>query len=540
MVCRLCFVSLCCLVFCFFAVTALHEAEDRRRPGVVILTVESLRNDLVAEDSMPNLLRAARTGHRFAAHRAVSGWTATNIVSILTGLTPFASGVHTRGQSVAPDLMPPLAQLAEAGYVVEGLQPFMAMDIYENLGLTVSGRGQEPTLWLAERRQEGRPFFLWYHYVHTHLPYGPEPLPADWPEETKKRLEKVRGQAAVLHDEVSFLPEDIPRIHALQKNRIREFDRWFADFWDFWLASGCGRDTILIVTADHGDEHGERGMAGHASTTLAGHLHEEIVRVPLFVWLPKELPATDEVPRTIEMSSHLDIMPTILARLGVTPQIDLEGRDLFAATGATPDRPWLGMTASGGFAEPEPEKIRYFEYSCLQGGWKSRMRVLAGGTELFALYDLSGDPGETVDLAAKHPDIAAAHRLLLERAIAGRVHNPIRPSRPQGPGAEEGEGTLGWVRPSRSGVYSFEELTGRFVLQWSGAPDREYLLDYQAGNGRKALNGTLAVRGPKKDFGTIDRRYWQTWIVPNSPFRLRVREADGPGRTPWLELEARP
>lgn len=99
---------------------------------------------------------------------------------------------------------------------------------------------------------------------------------------------------------------------------------------------------------------------------------------------------------------------------------------------------------------------------------------------------------------------------------------------------------LGWLRPSRSGSYSYEELAGSFILQWSGAPDRDYLLDYRAGNGRKALTGTMAVRGSMKDFGTIDRRYWQTWIVPNSPFRLRVREVGGPGYSPWLELEARP
>lgn len=531
-------ISLCCLVFVFFTVSALNEATDRRRPNVMLLTVESLRDDLVGEDTTPQLLRAARSGHRFANHRAVSGWTATNIVTLLTGLSPFASGVHTRGQSLAPGLTPPLAQLVEAGYLVEGLQPFMAMDIYEHLGLAVNGRGSEPALWLAERRLEGQPFFLWHHYVNTHLPYGPEPLPDDWPHDVKNRLEKVRSQAAVLHDEVTFVPEDIARIQTLQKNRIREFDRWFADFWAFWQGSGCGRDTILIVTADHGDEHGERGMVGHASTTLAGHLHEEIVRVPLFIWLPDRFAHLGEAVRTAALSSHLDIMPTVLARIGIAPRIALEGRDLFAH-GDADEQPWIGMTSSGGFAEQDPARMRYFEYSCLQGRWKSRLRVLSGGTELFALYDLSRDPGETTDLAASRPDIAADHRQLLQNAIDRRVHNPIRAAGQEGEFVK-GEAMLGWLRPSRSGAYSYEELAGSFILEWSGTAEREYLLDYRAGKGRKALSGTMKVRGPTKDFGAIDRRYWQTWIVPNSPFRLRVREAEGTGRTPWLEVEARP
>lgn len=537
-------ISLGCLIFAIFAVNALQEVRDRRSPRVVLLTVESLRDDLVDEDSTPNLLRAVREvkGHRFTGHRAVSGWTATNIVSLLTGLSPFASGVHTRGQSVDPGITPPLAQLVEAGYLVEGLQPFMVMDIYENLGLSVNSKGLDPTLWLAEQRADGQPFFLWYHYVNTHLPYGPEPLPTNWSQEVRARLEKVRTQASILSDETTFTAADVPRVHALQKNRIREFDRWFAEFMAFWQGSGCGRDTILIVTADHGEEHGERGKVGHASTTLAGHLHEEIVRVPLFVWLPESLTHLRARAKREGSSSHLDIMPTILARIGITPHIKLDGRDLFAATGRTEQKEvaagtWLGMTSSGGFSEPVPERMRYFEYASLRDGWKSLLRVYADGSETISLFHLASDPGERVDLAASRPEVAEVHRQLLQKAIVKRALVPIRLQDQDG---DEGGEVLSWLRPARSGTYSYGDLTGNFLLQWSGQPDRDYLLDYRAGQGRKTLVGSLAVRGTKKDFGAIDRRYWQTWIVPNSPFRLRVREVQGPGRSPWLELEARP
>jgi hypothetical protein len=163
--------------------------------------------------------------------------------------------------------------------------------------------------------------------------------------------------------------------------------------------------------------------------------------------------------------------------------------------------------------------------------------VQADGTENLFLYDLSSDPGEKMDLATARPEIAAMHRQLLQTVITRRVLAPIRPRVQDADGGGE---ALGWLRPIRSGAYSYEELAGNFILQWSGAADREYLVDYRAGHGRRELAGTLAVRGTVKDFGWIDRRYWQTWIVPNSPFRLRVREANGPGRTSWLLLEARP
>ena len=535
-------ISLCCLIFAFFALTALRQAEEKRSPRIVLLTVESLRADQVNEDTTPHLLRAARMGHHFDKHRAVSGWTATNIVTLLTGLSPFASGVHTRGQSLPAKARPPLYQLRERGYLVEGLQPFMAMDIYEHLGFSVNSRGPEPTLWLAERNQEGRPFFLWYHYVNTHLPYGPEPLPADWPEEAKIRLEKVRSQASILAEETIFTADDVQRIHALQKNRISEFDRWFADFWAFWQGAGLSRDTILIVTADHGDEHGERGMTGHASTTLAGHLHEEIVRVPLFIWLPDRFTGLENSFATKTPSSHLDIIPTILARLAITPEKNLEGRDLFRTAPTGNDRPeaappWFGMTSSGGFAEPDPQKMRYFEYASLENQWKYRLRMTIDGKEEFFLYDLDRDPGEKINLAALHPDIAAQQHQRLRKAIAERV---ILPVRSQTEKSDEGRESLSWLRPERSGTYSYEDFAGKFHLQWTGEDHRQYLLEYRAGQGRKELSGTMTVRGTSKDFGSIDRRYWQTWIVPNSPFRIRVREVDGQEHSPWLLLEARP
>jgi hypothetical protein len=96
------------------------------------------------------------------------------------------------------------------------------------------------------------------------------------------------------------------------------------------------------------------------------------------------------------------------------------------------------------------------------------------------------------------------------------------------------------VRPKRSGTFGFDDLGGRFHLEWSGGGDQDYLIEYRAGTGAKEIAGTLEVRGNRKDFGTIDRRYWQTWIVPQSPYRLRIREAGGKAWSPWLKVEAIP
>ena len=530
-------VSLVLCIFAIFVVLTVEDLLSRKRLGVVVITVESLRADMVSAETTPQLLAAAEHGLHFSGHRAISAWTAANIVSLLSGLDPFSTAVHSRGDFLEPPGTVPLAQLVGRGYRVEGLQPFMAMDVYRNLGFSLAPEAVDPRLCLAQRQVARERFFLGYHYVDTHLPYQSpflqSPAFAQLPADTRARLEKIGSQPAVHAGEARYPPEDFPYIRKIHRHSIEEFDRWFGEFWKFFTESGSHRNTILILTADHGDEYGERGMVGHASTTLAGHLHEEIVRVPLLLWLPKNLLPRDEVQLTSRASSHLDIIPTVFALLGIAPQIPLPGCNLLDKDGG---EEWLGLTSSGGFAEPDPTSVRYFEYGYRLGRHKSLLRVDRQGGESYALFDLVDDPGEERDLADELPEIAERHRAVLAAHIGGQ-----RKRRPSATIKETaGDNGLLWLHPGESGTYSYDDLGGRFHLEWQGDAERNYLLEYQAGKNGRQISGLLNVAGSRKDFGGIDRRYWQTWIVPYSPYRLRVRDARGGSWSPWLELEAVP
>ncbi len=540
-------VSLGLAIFLFFALESWQTATFREKPSVILLTVESLRRDQVNEDNTPHLLAAASDAIRLPNHRAVSGWTTANIVSLLTGLSPFVHGVHTRGQFVNPELNLPLEQLGAKGYAVTGLQPFMAMDLYSNMGLNIPVSNGDPRLWVAEQRQRGGPFFLWYHYVHTHLPYAADTTrhdrnthisPTADPAQ-EQRLLRVRTQAAIHYDETTFTEADIPLIHRLQQQNIHQFDQWFQAFWHFFTSAGLRRNTILIVTADHGDEHGERGMTGHASTTLAGHLHREIVDLPFFIWLPPGLQKKNIAAPT-HGTSHLDVLPTLFALLGLQPEAPFTGENIFARSGS--DRGWFAMTSSGGFAEPDPEKIRYFEYAHADSRWKSLLRITREGEESFFLFDLASDPKELTNVADLFPEVAARNKTMLRELSADRVIRPVTAletavASDTGPTAGPGPQ---WLRPAASGIVNYDSLGDSFRLEWRGDAAATYLLEYQAGSGPKAVSGTMKITGTSKDFGHIDRAYWLKWLVPLSPFRIRVGYPDGSGWSPWLELDARP
>lgn len=124
-----------------------------------------------------------------------------------------------------------------------------------------------------------------------------------------------------------------------------------------------------------------------------GSLYEGGVRVPAFVNWPGHLQ-----PRTVnEPLAMVDIMPTLLALAGGTGSADhpMDGKDIWP-------------TLADGKPSPNDEiliNVEAFRGAIRKGDYKLlKIALLPGKTELF---DLSKDPGETTDVAAQHPDIAA-------------------------------------------------------------------------------------------------------------------------------------
>ncbi len=520
------------------AFVAWRSAREGRSFDVIVLTVESARAEAFGPETTPNIWRLAARGTRFAQHRGSSAWTAAGAVSILTGLSAFEHGIHSRDQSV-PERWPlPLKDLAARGWRAGGLQSFMQIPNFAHLGLGLEA-GVEPRDWIEARLRANEPYFLWYHYLPTHLPYNPAPaFRPDWQallpqgdEPAAARLRTVMSAPVIPAGSVSFEASDRPAIRALYLAGFRQFDAWFADFWKFLEARGRLERTIIVLTTDHGEELLERGQVGHASTTRAGHLHEELVRLPLVIWAP---PGRGFDARVVEApSTHADIMPTLMSLLGVRPVRALSGWDL----GKVPpeERPWNGVTSEAGFAEAEPEHIRRFGFARVEGRWKLHLVQEDGAIVDRRLYDLDADPGETRNRLAEEPDVAGRLEAALTTVIAGMRHH-----RPED-GAKNALAAPAWRRPAGSATLSYDDLGGRFRLEWAGEPDAAYRLQYKAGEGLLSVAGEMEVVGTAKDFGTIDRDYWNTWLVPYGTFRLRVGVA---GRddlwTDWLTLRAVP
>lgn len=246
--------------------------------------------------------------------------------SIFTGCNPNVHGLRLYLSSLNPHI-PTLAEiLRTAGYstagfpahslvgAVRGFQRgFELFDEEDMLHDSVMGEGLkqnrawQPTLEKAFRwmSTQPRPFFLWLHYMGTHW----EPSEAlSVPESVRLRYSSL-GQ---FYDaKISYA--DQVCIGAL---------------YDFLLDHGLLDDTLLVITADHGEDDLRKNDPPFRNQAHNNGLDEQVMHVPLIIRAPRLFPAgirIEPVVRTV------DILPTLLSVLGIAQSgLALDGIDLTA------------------------------------------------------------------------------------------------------------------------------------------------------------------------------------------------------------------
>ena len=326
------------------------------RPMNVLLILEdALRPDHLGcygyrKATSPNIDNLAREGVVFKNAFATASHTLPPIVSLLMGQWSCTHGVVSPArfqQWVASaswrERDTPLKMLAHRGFLVDGE---MVMR-WRPLGFTRDTDGGDMPEYFHRHRRE--PWFFMAEPYPTHLPYNPPEeyfrmfLDPGWKrrEGTEERLKVVRsclivhpsgvmskleaGESEALPDNqsddahkrtagtVDLLPQDEPAIRALYDGEVRVFD----DLVGSWVARlgelGILDETLIVITADHGEELMERGHVGHCSCNLKGTLHDESIRVPLILRYPPGLPKGKWIDWQV---SHVDLMPTIFDLLG--------------------------------------------------------------------------------------------------------------------------------------------------------------------------------------------------------------------------------
>jgi len=189
------------------------------------------------------------------------------------------------------------------------------------------------TTWITDRAIDylgqhpaERPFFLWVSYVHPHHPFNP-PVPYDaiyspeemllpvwdegevarWPEAYRRKYHALGGgHEAIGMDRLT--DADWQRIKAYYYGMISLIDKNVGRLLDTLERQGRLEDTIVVFTADHGENLGDHHLL------FKGTTYDPVTRVPFIVVQPGNQ-AADETREAL--CSSIDIMPTLLDLVGV-------------------------------------------------------------------------------------------------------------------------------------------------------------------------------------------------------------------------------
>jgi choline-sulfatase len=237
--------------------------------------------------------------------------------------------------------------------------------------------------WLddAEKETDER-FCAYLHFREPHFPYDPpSPFDTKFGDSTlfPEGITDWASQIETLNDESAEgkrPSEDVlERIRALYDGNMAYVDSLVGKLLEELERRGLSDDTIVIVTADHGEAMFEHGYIGHNT-----QLYEESIRVPLVIHIPGTEPR--RVASVVEL---VDLAPTILELAGA-PADGLEGKSLFA---------------------PEPERIAFSRTVWDKPRYSARGEryklIWDSRTDRRELYDLQQDPGETTNIYEDRP-----------------------------------------------------------------------------------------------------------------------------------------
>jgi arylsulfatase A-like enzyme len=401
-------------------------------PNVIVVVFDTARRDFFSAygcstRTTPSFDAFAGEGIRFDRAYSTSCWTVPAHASLFTGLWPVVHGATQETQRLGEGAVTLAEILRDHGFETVCFsgnpwispranltQGFEAAEVVSTGRAQLQGEGlphranRRVFRWLDDRTDD-RPFFLFVNVIEPHWKYE---APTAW----QKRF--VPGGPVDQRDPAMFTPTKwylkrgeipmdlLPARTAMYEAELAYADAILGELLDGLRSRGLLDEALVVVTSDHGENHGD---LGHVSHMLA--LNEALIRVPLAVRLPGGERAGTVREDRVQL---VDLFPTVLAAAGAVapaaspmPAYDLLHEEVPAS------RPILAEYYY-------PEQVLHFlhdraaEAEAMQP-YLRRVRALVDGDHKLVwgsdgrheLYDLTVDPTERDDLAGAEPDRVA-------------------------------------------------------------------------------------------------------------------------------------
>lgn len=408
------------------------------KPNVIIVLIDALRADQLgcygnSRNTSPAIDAFSRDAVMFEHAISQSTFTKTSISSLFTSQFPYQTGVYwgnlrdTSGHITSDVLRSSETTLAEVlrarGYLTmawvqnSNLRSFMGFA----QGFVSYNDQQGRAKWINRRffhflsgAGQSYPFFAYLHYIDLHDPYRPAP-----PFNTMFGTYDPNVYAGVdfnnwgdvlqaIRDGKKKLSKAaVEQLRAYYDGLIRETDGHFADLVARLKRQGLYDNSLIIVTADHGDGFMEHGFISHSTIP-----YDELLHVPLIVKFPHQRFAGRKVTPQVRL---IDVMPTIIDEVRAKKPNTMSGCSLM---------PLL--------EEPQQQAqwIQHCGYSISEIAVPGAYPVVAVRTAHFKyihferrqdeFYDLDTDPGEHHNLYAEGGKVMDGFKRIALNVVAKR------------------------------------------------------------------------------------------------------------------------
>lgn len=418
------------------------SSADPAWPNVVLVVLDTTRVDRLsaygyARPTTPALERLASEGARFTRAYSAAEWTAASHASIFTGAHVSVHGV-TRESAILDEELGTLAEsLGERGMrtaafvkkewlndetgILRGFET--TFDLTKEpprtalLACIRAVRGERAARdkgaaeinatafpWLA--RHADHPFFAFFNYNEAHANLRPPPelrrqflsdATTDWGKT------KFPENHAFNVGDVPYTQAELDVFSELYDAEIAYQDRRLGELVDFLRSEGILERTLLIVTADHGENLGEKGRLGHELSIANTLLH-----VPLLVRYPRRIAPGTVVDEPVEIRLLRGLVNSVVLDPGSSEPLD--GPRLARVLRESPDpsgivselfRPWFESRLWA--SEDRRELFDVQQKSLILGS----LKYVWSSDEKDSLFDLSADPREEHNLVLERPELRA-------------------------------------------------------------------------------------------------------------------------------------
>lgn len=429
----------------------------KQQKNIVLVTLDTLRPDFLGcygnnLIKTPCLDRLARRNSLFAEVVCSAPMTTPSHASILTSTHPIKHGAQDNRYRLSERNESLAEILREAGYttgafvscfplakrfgldqgfqvyddrfiphgginelaVISTVHRFMRKHELERSAALVN---QAALPWL--RAHAGEPFFLWVHYFDPHAPYHPvAPYDAFYTEQFTKvygrGYEASRAEVA----RACGLPQAKSQNPLLPVERyageVSLTDAALEDLLAELASLDVQDETMIVVTADHGESLGEHDYYySHGAL-----LFDPSIVVPLLISGVKDQRANLVVGNQVRL---IDITPTILAELGLAKGAGMDGVSLHAQIRAGVVHESLPALVEniGIVLAPGAHKLR----SLRAGGYKVINNEESG--QCAGFYELATDPNELHDLCGNNKELSATMLDLMTQAFTSQAESRI-------------------------------------------------------------------------------------------------------------------